>query len=93
MSKGNFIDVAEGYEAMKLDLARAILNGQLKAIPEHQEFYESWAERYIEWRKAHYRGRATSPTTEMPKANGTQRAKGEATANDLPAESNQGSLF
>lgn len=96
MSSKNHIEIAEGYEAMKLDLARSILNGTMKAAtPIEQEFRERWAERYIEWRKANYRGRAPLPTNEaMPKANGQSRVKGEAKANDLPAEDpNQGRLF
>lgn len=57
MSSNNHIEIAENYEAMKLDLARAIIAGKIKATPENQAFYESWAYRYIEWRKANYRGR------------------------------------
>jgi len=58
VSSKNHIEIAEGYKAMKLDLARSILNGTMKAAtPIEQEFRERWAHRYIEWRKANYRGR------------------------------------
>lgn len=67
MSK-NHIEIAERFEAMKVDLAQAIYDGRIRGkTAVDQEFYERWAHRYIEWRKANYyeRSKAAEPVKEI----------------------------
>lgn len=85
----NYLGVSEAWKQEQLALARAILVGNIKFTPSEQAFYEASARRTLEFH-------GISPTTtEVPEANGkNQQAKGEATANDLPAhDERQGSLF
>lgn len=89
----NYLGVTEQYERLKLEVAQAIYAGTIKGrTPVDQEFYENWAHRYIEWRRANYRHTPTNE--EAPKAAGIKKVNGEAKANDLPTEDpNQGRLF
>lgn len=85
----NYLAASEQWKQEQVALARAILAGNIKFTTESQAFYEDWARKSLS-----HHGIATPPE-EVPEANGkNHQAKGEATANDLPAhDERQGSLF
>ncbi len=85
----NYLGATEAWKQEQVTLARAILAGHIEfRTPEDREFHERRARQTLS-----FHGIPTAPT-EDPKANGDHQAKGEATANDLPApDERQGSLF